>query len=278
MPFDPAQSNSARENSAPDASRLVSGNHLPARSGTIQVRIRELNQLFNSMDPSPFHEKGLDADAEEYIVGSARQLPSQAPAALLVHLDRPIGIMEEERVLGDAIRVHFARRAQLLRWELRRLLRRGSISLVIGLAALAIAIIVGESIATRAGGHLGRVIGESLHLLGYVAMWHPLEIFLYEWWPILGERRVHDRLSRMPVRIVYAQTPPSDAAPDTVSEHPSSNHAWCKPFGPSATLAAPTNNDPLVSRRTQLRFSNVPSGLCGPKPDLRSLTLEGVAS
>ena len=34
-------------------------------------------------------------------------------------------------------------------------------------------------------------------------MWRPLEVFLYDWWPILGEVRLLDRLSRMPVRIEY---------------------------------------------------------------------------
>jgi len=33
-------------------------------------------------------------------------------------------------------------------------------------------------------------------------MWRPLEIFLYDWWPILGQRRVYDRLSRIPVRLL----------------------------------------------------------------------------
>ena len=31
------------------------------RSGTIQVRVGELRQLFNSMDPSPFRERDLDS-------------------------------------------------------------------------------------------------------------------------------------------------------------------------------------------------------------------------
>ena len=36
-------------------------------------------------------------------------------------------------------------------------------------------------------------------------MWRPLEVFLYDWWPILGEIRLKDRLSQMPVRIEYKE-------------------------------------------------------------------------
>jgi hypothetical protein len=34
-------------------------------------------------------------------------------------------------------------------------------------------------------------------------MWRPLEVFLYDWWPIRADARLFDRLSDMPVRIVY---------------------------------------------------------------------------
>jgi len=38
----------------------------------IVVRLNAVGQLFNTMDPSPFHERDLDHDAEEFIVSSAR--------------------------------------------------------------------------------------------------------------------------------------------------------------------------------------------------------------
>ena len=113
-----------------------SGHRAPADGGVIEVRIRERGQLFNSMDPSPFHEKELDADAKDYIVGSAKELPTQSPAILLVHLDQPAGLPNEERIVQEAIRAHFTRQSERLRRDLRDLLRRGWKSLVIGLVFL----------------------------------------------------------------------------------------------------------------------------------------------
>jgi hypothetical protein len=181
---------------------------MPAHSGIVAVYVQELEQLFNSMDPSPFHQKGLDPKAEEYIVASAKELPSGSPTALVVYLDKPAASPDEGRVLAEAMRNHFTREAQLLRWELRRLIRRGSISLVIGLTVLATALAAGESVTRLlGGGHLASVLGASLHIGGWVAMWTPMEIFLYDWWPILGERRLYERLSRMPVQIIYGSPP-----------------------------------------------------------------------
>jgi hypothetical protein len=42
-------------------------------------------------------------------------------------------------------------------------------------------------------------------------MWRPIEIFLYDWWPIRAEAALDDRLSVMPVRISYKQDGGGDA-------------------------------------------------------------------
>src|SRR4051812_12480227 len=83
------------------------------RSAVIEVHVRDLSQLFNSMDPSPFLEKDLDVDAEEFIVSWARELPDESRLSILVHLDRPSIVPEETRSLGDAVHSYFHHRADL---------------------------------------------------------------------------------------------------------------------------------------------------------------------
>jgi hypothetical protein len=41
----------------------------------IEVFVDRIEQLFNSMDPSPFQERDLDDDAEEFIVSWAQEFP-----------------------------------------------------------------------------------------------------------------------------------------------------------------------------------------------------------
>jgi hypothetical protein len=52
---------------------------------------------------------------------------------------------------------------------------------------------------------------ESFSIGGWVAMWRPIEVFLYDWWPIRAEARLYDRLSAMPVRIAYSDATKPDA-------------------------------------------------------------------
>jgi hypothetical protein len=49
------------------------------------------------------------------------------------------------------------------------------------------------------------MIENSLVILAWVALWRPLEIFLYDWWPIRAEAKLFDRLGQMEVRTVTAQ-------------------------------------------------------------------------
>ena len=130
----------------------------------------------------------------------------------VIYLDQRVGIQEGRNVITQAIHLHFARRAQVLRQNLRQLLRRGSISLAIGLSFLVTFFLLGQLIGRLMGEtQWAFLLRESLMIGGWVAMWKPLEIFLYDWWPIVGERRLYDRLSRIQARVIHA---------DSIATHP----------------------------------------------------------
>ena len=130
----------------------------------------------------------------------------------MVDLDRQAGLPDEAEVLRDAIHEFFSQRAQAYRRRLRDLFRVGRTSLLIGLAALASAIALGDFLAgLMKGSRLGEIVRESFTIGGWVSMWRPLEIFLYDWWPIRDEARLYDRLAAMPVRIRYLNAKEPDA-------------------------------------------------------------------
>jgi len=46
-----------------------------------------------------------------------------------------------------------------------------------------------------AEGPFRSLIEQSLPILGWVANWRPLEIFLYDWWPLARRRDLYRRLA-----------------------------------------------------------------------------------
>jgi hypothetical protein len=192
-------------------SQLSAGDVIATDSQVIEIRVAELRQLFNAIDPSPFRERDLDPRAEEFIVEWARDLPRDASLALRVHLERAAGRADEAALLGEAIHQYFTVRAAGSRRSLRELFRRGRISLLIALGFLGASLTLSDLIGNASDSGLAAVLREGFIIGGWVAMWRPLEVFLYDWWPILGEIRLLGRLSAMPVRIEYTETVSDDA-------------------------------------------------------------------
>jgi hypothetical protein len=171
-------------------------------SAIVDVRVRELNQLFDTMDPSPFYEQDLAPSAAEYIVDSAKELHVKVPPSVRIHLDNPPPDLNVQATEG-AMRAHFARRASHLRRTVRDLLRDGVMSLAIGIAFLALFYTIAQALSgALEDSHWGTLARESLVIGGWVALWRPLEIFLYAWWPIVRERQLHDRLAQLTVTII----------------------------------------------------------------------------
>ncbi len=183
------------------ANDLSVGDEIPASCELIEVRVTDLRMLFNPIDPSPPPERDLESKVEDFIVGWARSVRRDAPLALQIDVDQPTA-SEAASTVGAAVHEFFRQRSMSANRRLSQLFRVGRTSLIIGLAALAVAVTLASFVDRAFGKHpVGALVRETLVIGGWVAMWRPLEIFLYDWWPIRAERKLYDRLSVMPVRV-----------------------------------------------------------------------------
>lgn len=173
----------------------------PGHSNSIKLKLHDMNQLFNSMDPSPFIEKDLDHDAEEFIMSWAQEFPPGAPVRLRIYLEQwpP---EDPKELIREAVHNYFAHRAKLTELKFRRLMKQGRTSLFIGLVFLALCLIIIQAVLPVAAGTWAGLLRESLTIAGWVAMWRPMQIYLYDWWPLLRRRKIYTKLSRMPVDVI----------------------------------------------------------------------------
>ncbi len=167
----------------------------------IELRLNELSQLFNSMDPTPFHHKDLDRDAEEFIESWALEFPQGSRFHITVHLAQmPAG--DPTALVTEAIHNFFDYKAGMTRRLVKVLLVEGRVSLIIGLAFLSTCLVAADLLASYASGAFLKVLRESLTIGGWVAMWRPMQIFLYEWWPLARRGRIYRSLGRARVQVV----------------------------------------------------------------------------
>jgi hypothetical protein len=185
----------AREGAMPEAAVEDS----LGSDASIEIRLGRPQQLFNSFDPSPFHERDLDQDAEAYIVDSVDEFPLQRRLRLIIHLPADQLPDSDAPDLPQAIHNYFAYRLHESQRRLRLFFRDGRTALLIGLAFLFACIVLRELAFAFGRGAAAEIAGEGLLIVGWVAMWRPLEIFLYDWQPIRRRCQVFAKLAEIPV-------------------------------------------------------------------------------
>jgi|SRR5579871_624552 len=172
-------------------------------SGLIALKVDKISQLFDTLDPFPFHERDLDRDAEDFIVGWARELPANKAIEIAVHIPASEGESAHAKEVGPAFATYFRYRADATGRDLKEMFRIGRFSLLMGLVVLAVCLTAGRAISTAfPRSEIARFFDEGLVILGWVANWRPIEIFLYEWWPLVRRRNLFRRLAAARVKLV----------------------------------------------------------------------------
>ena len=166
---------------------------------TIELRLTRLQQLFNSLDPSPFQDRDLDQDAEDYIVESADEFRLQDKLRLIIHLPADQAQGEDGSRIEQALHNYFSYRHAECQRRLRFFFRDGRNALLVGLVFLLVCTVLRELALRWGHGVVAEIVDEGLLLLGWVAMWRPLEIFLYDWRPIWRRCRLMAKVSQTPV-------------------------------------------------------------------------------
>lgn len=161
------------------------------------------------MDPSPFHRRDLDANAEEFIESWALKFPQSSRLRILVHIELAAP-QDRSPVVAAAIHNYFNYKAELLKRNVKVLLLEGRTSLMIGLVFLAACLPGANALAAHGGNTFLRVLKESLPIGGWVAMWRPMQVFLYHWWPLVRRGRIYRSLGSAIMHLSQA----TDALPD----------------------------------------------------------------
>lgn len=132
-------------------------------------------------------------------VESADEFPLSAPLTLIVYLPADQLATVQSAEVAQSIHNDFEYRLHETRRRLRLFFRDGRVALGIGLAFLFACIVLRQIVMAAGAGTIADIVAEGLLIVGWVAMWRPLEIFLYEWWPMRRRARVFAKLARMPV-------------------------------------------------------------------------------
>ena len=122
----------------------------------LALRVREIGQLFNSMDPTPFLNKDLDPQANEFIESWASTHPHNSRFHLTIHLEQWPENGDPSGMLTEAIHNHFIYQAERTRRKFHQVLKQGRTSLVIGILFVSLCLIAADLIGDLGAGTMRR--------------------------------------------------------------------------------------------------------------------------
>lgn len=185
-------------------SSQASRNRIEGGKSCVDVRLRTAQHLFDGRDPAPFRERDLDEKAVDYIVGSVEDdSPHNAEIKLVFWIAEPASVQVSPETITEAVRGHFGYELEKLARRTREHRRQGRLTLAIGLSVLTVFLALAEFTTSLPEGHLRPILREGLLITGWVAMWRPLEVLLYDWWPLSRQRRLIERIQRAEVTVVH---------------------------------------------------------------------------
>ena len=169
------------------------------------MNLRTVAQLFNTLDPSPFRERDLAKEAEEYIVDYAEDVPKGVPIDIVVHLPAEECSPSSSSEIASAIKDWLGLRSHETTREMQELFRTGRFSLPCrpdrAFSLPDARLVPVAEISKRV--HFRIFFRKGFLILGWVAIWRPSEIFLYAWPPLLRRRKLFQRLMQARVTVEH---------------------------------------------------------------------------
>lgn len=166
---------------------------------TIDIPLQRLDQLFIPAATAPFHERALNRDAEAHIVEWAGELGSKEPLRLVIHA--PGIAATQAAAVRDAIHAHFRLAHAQCRRRYRRRMRLGYHTLVAAFFVLAATLVLRALLGTIGQGPGLLAVSEGLLIIGWVAMWRPIQVLLYERLEEHANMALFQRLARCSVSV-----------------------------------------------------------------------------
>lgn len=174
----------------------------------LELQLSNGQQLFDARDPSPLRGRDLNEFVVKYIIESFQEIPRDKEVTMTIYFSEGLGIRYTEGQIKKAVQHFFEDEVKTQSLHLKQTLVHGFKSLAIGLTFLFFCVFTYYYFKNLPETLFNNFFKETTHVLGWVSMWHPINIFLYEWWPIIEKRNLLRRISQTEVSIVSRRSQP----------------------------------------------------------------------
>lgn len=168
----------------------------------IEIRINQIEQLFNGFDPAPFRERELDHQAERYILANSEKFPVGESIELSIYLPADKIESIDSTQLQRTIRYHFELKSEDKAAELKKAKQLGRKGLLLGFLVFLVCTLIGLALMNAfPSSRLILTLEQSLVVFAWVLIWRPVEILTYDRWPLVSEYKQLQQLTQLNVTL-----------------------------------------------------------------------------
>jgi hypothetical protein len=176
-----------------------------AKSHEITIHLLDLTQLFMAPSGDPFTEEHSLESGIEWILDELTPHALGWGTRTKTTIILPMGNLDPglANKTSEAVKRYCKFKIRqnqhgliALRWQGVKAMQMGIVFLS-GCLFLS-AILSGTSVVP---GFLSTLLSNGLEIAGWVSLWRPIEIFLYEWWPYWRENQLYTHLMNMQIVI-----------------------------------------------------------------------------
>lgn len=173
-----------------------------SQNNSMHYKVRSIETLFDHGDSENLVSGKLNPDWLEYLFENMPDKGRNFPFHLTLKIPREILKEENREKFKDGLHEKFWEYEKILNGKLKKNFRNGRITLGFGIITLGIFMALSKLVYLADFlGAFKQAFQEGFLIIGWVALWRPVEILLYDWWPIVEERMKIRRLAKGKITI-----------------------------------------------------------------------------
>ena len=172
----------------------------------IDIHLRDLRHFFATPDIDPFEGEGLAESGIDRLASllAARRGWRRHPVLARLHVASTPGNAALAPRMAVALARYCDARHQYAERKLLETRREGLRTLIVGVLFLSLCIGVAAAIESSAMSDMlvGELLTEGAIIAGWVGLWRPIEILLFDWWPYARDRALYARLQGLAITVL----------------------------------------------------------------------------
>ena len=173
-------------------------------SSTIILRLKDSKHMFVSSETPPFGVDGLPISGMEYLFNQLSVQKSLSISKLRIQFPASLLSTFKFSEIDQQIKKFCSYKIDQIDNEKSELTREGLHALQSGGIFLAVSLLLATLVQRFAllPDLLQEFAVEGLLIVGWVGLWHPIEIFIYGLWPYRKEKKIYEHIANMEIELV----------------------------------------------------------------------------